>query len=258
MLVPVPPDHPFAGIAVKLQRADENIINLENEILRFFQECKYPIIPEPNNERWQDALDYHRGLAIPKRFSVLSGEIVHHWRSCLDHIVWIFSEASYRQANETVIQFPIFIEPPDAKALQRFERQIGGIPNPSKIRDLIVGLQPYKLGINAIDHPLGIIHNMDRFDKHRELVIVQSIGNLTFPADTSSDVIALAAAYSHGKSISDAERSTLFRALNNQGKVLPQVAFAKFGKWEHQFVSPSLRKLSDVIEGVVASFMGAA
>jgi hypothetical protein len=67
-LLPVPPDHPFAGILVRLQRADENIVNLQCEIRRFFQECKYPVMPDADDQRWEDALDYHRSLPIPKRF----------------------------------------------------------------------------------------------------------------------------------------------------------------------------------------------
>lgn len=257
MLIPLPTDHPFLGISVKLQRADENITNLGNEILGFSQECKYPIIPDPDDQRWKDALDYHRELFIPRRFSVLAGEIIHHWRSCLDHIVWIFSEVGYRSTHENAIQFPILCDPPDADALKRSERQIGGIAKTSKARELIAKFQPYKLGTDAANHPLAIIHDMDRFDKHRELVIVQSIGNLIFPLDTPPETVAIATAYSHGKSISDAERLTLFRELNKQGKVLPQVAFAKFGNWEPQFVCPALRKLEDFVEGVVGSFLGA-
>ena len=34
-------DHPFAGIAEKLKRADENIVNLNDEILTFFKLSKY-------------------------------------------------------------------------------------------------------------------------------------------------------------------------------------------------------------------------
>jgi hypothetical protein len=28
---------------------------------------------------------------VPPRFSVLAGEIVHHLRSCFDHVTWNFS-----------------------------------------------------------------------------------------------------------------------------------------------------------------------
>src|SRR5579884_4057403 len=127
MLVPLPPEHPFAGIWVRLQRAEENIVNLEHEIYRFFQECKYPVMPDPKDQRWEEAIKYQTTLPIPKRFSVLAGEVAHHLRSCLDHIVWIFSNDSYRRERESSIQFPVLIEPPDANALKKFERQVGGI-----------------------------------------------------------------------------------------------------------------------------------
>jgi hypothetical protein len=257
VLIPVPTEHPFAGIHVRLHRANENILNLENEIIQFFQECKYPVVPEPNDRLWQDAINYHRSLTIPKRFSVLAGEIVHHFRCCLDRIVWVFSHSTYREANKNAVQFPILSEPPDANALKRFERQIGGLANPSKARELISNLQPYKLGADAPDSPVLIIHNMDRFDKHRELVIVEATGNLILPADVSPEIVAAAAAYTDGGSISKEERSALFRALNEQGKVLPQVAFAKLGKRENQFVAPSLKQLAGAMESVIAAFMAA-
>src|ERR1700691_3819144 len=90
-------NHPFAGIAEKLKRANQNIINLNAEAVGFFEKSKYPVIPDTNSEHWQDAVDYHKQLPIPKRFSVLTGEVVHHLRSCLDHIVWIFSHATARR-----------------------------------------------------------------------------------------------------------------------------------------------------------------
>lgn len=259
MLIPVPPDDPFAGILVKLQRADENIDNLGREIRRFFQECKYPVMPNDDDKRWQDAVDYHRSLAIPKRFSVLVGEIVHHWRSCLDHIVWNFSDPTYRSTHETRIQFPILIEQPSANEIKRLERQIGGIADPSDARGLILELQPYKLGADAIDSPLSIVHNMDRADKHRELVIVQAIGNLVLPPDTPPNVVAAATVYGQGKDelLSKAERNAVYRALHEHGKFFPEVAFAEFGKRKGQFVIPSLRKLSGHIEKLVAVFMAA-
>ena len=44
------PAHPFAGIAQKLERANDNIANLNNEIVRFFGASKYPVIPDPKAE----------------------------------------------------------------------------------------------------------------------------------------------------------------------------------------------------------------
>lgn len=257
MLSPLPPEHPFSGILVRLQRADENIFNLGTEISRFFQECKYPVMPNPNDKEWDDAINYHRSLGIPKRFSVLTGEIVHHWRSCLDHIVWMGSNSAYRKAHETEIQFPILNRSPDPNATKRLERQIGGLPNPGAVRELILKFQPYNLGGDAWDSPLSIIHHMDIVDKHRELVIVQTTGSLILPPSAPPEVFAVAAAYGDNKPISEIDRSSLHRALCEQGKVFPQVAFAQFGKWKNQFVLPSLYKLASSIEEVIAIFMAA-
>jgi hypothetical protein len=256
MIIPVPADHPFAGILVKLQRAEENIANLRNEIFRFFQECEYPVIPHPNDKRWQEAIDYHRNLLIPKRFSVLAGEIVHHWRSCLDHIAWYFSSADYRLLKENAIQFPVIDIQPDADELRRFERQIKGIANPSKVRDLICEMQPYKLGSDALDSPISIVHNMDRFDKHRELTVVYSQGNLILPPDVSPEILAAATAYRNKETRSDSDMLALLGTLDNQGKILPQVAFSNFGNRKGQPVCPSLQILGGAMENVIMGFMG--
>jgi hypothetical protein len=75
----------FDGIHEKLKRADENIVNLQAEVSRFFQECEYPVMPKVQDKEHTKALAYYKSMKIPLRFSVLSGEIVHHLRSCLDH-----------------------------------------------------------------------------------------------------------------------------------------------------------------------------
>jgi len=254
MLVPVSPDHPFAGIYVKLQRADENIVNLRNEIARFFQECEYPILPDPNHERWKDALNYHRDLRIPQRFSVLAGEIFHHWRSCLDHIIWMFSDPDYRKKNDSVVQFPVFRKPLDAGARERFEGQIGGITNAS-VRKTISDLQPHHLGDDALDSHICIVHDMDRFDKHRELTIVHSQASLILASDTPPEIVAVMAAYSEGKTIAGIEKFSVVRALQKHGIILPNVAFAKMGKRENQPVIPSLMQIANEMEKYVAVFM---
>src|SRR5438552_2785214 len=98
----------FDGIEEKLERAHENIQNLKSEISRFFQECDYPVLPKLNDEKILEAIQYHKTLVIPPRFSVLAGEVVHHLRSCLDHIVWGMSDdASRFSRNSRYIEFPI-------------------------------------------------------------------------------------------------------------------------------------------------------
>jgi hypothetical protein len=192
-----PAEHPFAGIHEKLKRADENIVNLKTEIGAFLNEGMYPVIPHPDSTTWQEAVNYHRSKPIPKRFSVLAGEIVHHLRSSLDHIIWHFSDV--KSANvQTSIEFPVFeTEPIEKDKIRNYERKIKGIRSPAVLK-LIKDLQPYNAGADAADESLLIVHNMDRFDKHRELVIVHSAVSITVPANMP-ELIANLELFKQGK-----------------------------------------------------------
>jgi hypothetical protein len=249
------PDHPFHGIFEKLKRANENIVNLDGEILSFFQKCKYPVIPDAKDKEWEDALNYHRSLQVPKRFSVLTGEIIHHLRSCLDHIVWHFSSPAARRDHENVLEFPIFRDPLTKKEQPRYNRKVQGIVKP-RVLALVEQLQPYHRGLDAIDDSLCIIHDMDRFDKHRELLIVTACANIVFPAGSSMAGVISAIAYREGKTLSAVELDAAQRAIKNDAKIHPQVAFAKFGNREDQLVVPSVAKLSHAICDVLDLFLG--
>lgn len=246
-------NHPFAGIAKKLERTDQSIVNLNNEIVAFFRECKHPTIPKPDCEGWQEAVDYHRSLEVPKRFSVLCGEIVHHLRSCLDHIVWQFSSSEARRLHENAIEFPIFREPLTKDELRRYNRKVQGVTNPNVLA-LIERHQPYQRGNDAINDPLCIIHDMDRFDKHRELMIVNPYANLFFPPGTPIQDILTVLRYRDGEPLTRAEIAAAQRALKIQVDVTPQVAFAKFGNREGQFVVPALRDLLYAMDDVIELF----
>lgn len=239
-------DHPFAGIMEKLKRADQNIVNLHSEIGDFFKQCEYPVLPDVNAKEWQDAVDYFKKLVIPKRFGVLSGEVVHHLRSCLDHIAWHFSSVQYRLDHENAIEFPVFKEEPlSSDDIRRFERKIKGITDPSVI-SLIRDLQPYKRGSDAEDDPIAIVHDMDRFDKHRELAIVHSAAGIKIPRG-DPEVTRVFTKYSKGEPISLHELSLIGRTIKDNAEISPLVAFPKFGKGKGQLVIPALIQLHQAI-----------
>src|SRR4051812_31087193 len=121
-------DDPFAGIYEKLNRAEQSILNLDDEIKDFLKNGQYPVIPSPDEEMWQEAVNYHRSQVIPLRFSVLAGEIIHHFRSVLDHIVWHFSSEEARLKHSGAIEFPVFENRPIAQnQIARFSRKIQGV-----------------------------------------------------------------------------------------------------------------------------------
>lgn len=250
--------HPFAGIAEKLKRTDENIGNLNREIDSFFAASKYPVIPDPDAKEWQEAVNYHRNLAIPVRFAVLCGEVVHHLRSCLDHVAWYFSGVTYRRDHENAIGFPVLVDSPSTKdEFASYNRKIKGITN-ANVSHLIGQLQPYQRGNDAISDPLCIVHDMDRFDKHRELVIIISCANVTFPPGTILDtrVIDALSKHSKGEAPSPSELAVMRSAIKKNAKVAPQIAFAEVGKWKSQPVIPVLTQLSYAIRNTVDIFAG--
>ena len=244
------PKHPFAGIAEKLKRADENILNLKAEIERFFRDCKYPTIPKPDDESWQDAVDYHKSLEIPLRFSVLIGEIVHHLRSCLDHVVWLFSSAQARTKPGS-IAFPIITTvPPTKDESSRLERNIRGISN-TQVCDLIRDMQPFHDGVDAFNNVLAIVNEMDRIYKHRELWLMGRSANVAFPAGTPTEIIRLMSRHTQGESLTTAQMAMIGREIKKHHDVTPDIAFGELGKWKTQPVVSALAQLRDDIHLIV-------
>jgi hypothetical protein len=134
------PNHPLVGIAKKLERADENIFNLHGEIRIFFEGCKYR--------------------------SVLA-----FWPAKLSTICDLVLTISYGISpaippncfTKTRSEFPVFAKPLTKDTLPGYNRKIQGITKPSVLA-LIEQLQPYQRGPDAINDPLRIVHDMDRFD----------------------------------------------------------------------------------------------
>jgi hypothetical protein len=246
------PNHPFAGIAEKLKRADQNIGNLHAEIGVFFKRGKYPVLPHPDDKRWQEAVDYHRSKPIPVRFGVLAGEIIHHLRSSLDHIVWHFSSDEARLKAQNVIEFPLFESKPLSKEdIQRYNRKIQGITNTQTLT-WIEEMQPYNAGTDVADDPLLIVHNMNRFDKHRELIIVDSSALIHFPA-SMGEITQEVALYTQGK-LPVSGHAAATQAVKDHGIVTPQVAFRQFGKRQAQPVIAGLLELFNEVSTLVGVF----
>jgi hypothetical protein len=240
------PDH-LAGIEEKLKRADENILNLSVEIGTFIKGRPDASAADPKGNKTQQWVNFHKERIVPPRFGMLAGEIVHHWRSSLDHIAWGLSSESYRRSDETKIAFPILVKPPNKKAQARYDGNVKGIASTAALR-LIEDLQPYKRAKPA-DEPLAIIHELDRVDKHHTLVLVVPSfdARLIIPRTLlRSSIISAFEAYENAPSVEPADKG--------QFQISRQIAFAKFGEGENQAVVPSLTYLSHEVRNIVRRF----
>ncbi len=237
----------FDGIDEKLKRANENIRNLESEITGFFQECPYPVLPENDKELLLKGIEYHKNLVIPPRFSVLAGEIIHHLRSCFDHLVWHFSTALDRVEHVRQIEFPIFEKRPvDKKSIFRYEGKIKAITN-TTVCNLIERLQPYN-STDPTDSPIAIIHNFDVSDKHRELVLFSPIGVRQLPIEMQTTFEA------YQRNHPELTFVDLAIKFKGHGQLVPQISFRDFGRREIQPVVPGLIDLFNYAVNTIKAF----
>jgi hypothetical protein len=97
---------------------------------------------------------------------LITGDIIHNLRSCLDHLAWQLVDANGGKPSSHTM-FPIFEDPTaptDYKS--RIERILKGA-SPDAIK-LVQSLHPYKGGNDG----LYALHRLDITDKHRLLITV--------------------------------------------------------------------------------------
>jgi hypothetical protein len=234
----------LTGIDEKLKRAKENIFNLNSEIEGFFNEGKYPVIPEHDREILLEAIQYHKNRVIPPRFSVLAGEIIHHFRSCFDHIVWHFSMGPKHDIRK--IEFPIFEHSLNHNTRKSFEGKIHAVTDPNAI-SLIERLQPYNAP-DPVDDPLLIIHKLDIIDKHKELVLCFNTGARIFPTVMQPIMEAYQRAHP------ELNGTHLAEQFNGYGILQPCISFRDFGRREVQPATLGLMDLLNYTTEVVEGF----
>jgi hypothetical protein len=240
----------LAGVYEKLKRADENIFDLNVEITAFVKAGPDGRITKDKQKALEDWRDFHADRKVPLRFAVLAGEIVHHLRSSLDHVAWVLSDESYREGDDgTAIAFPVLSAAPANKDAQSsYDRKINGITC-TAARRLIEDLQPYK-GANPLDDPLAVVHDLDRIDKHRDLVLVVPTFDLYigFPMKMFSTRM-IGGGLETGQNAFAGE--TKHKA---EVQLSSHVAFAEIGGRKNQPVIPALTELAHKIGDIVRRF----
>jgi hypothetical protein len=236
--------HPLDGIREKTKRAKEHIGNLDDEITTYLDGADHTLAVTTEYDSGKSG--YWRNLVIsgssfPERFSVISGEVVHHLRSCLDHLVWQLVVSHGKEAPGDWLEFPIFWErtkyPPAARS------KIKGI-SPAAA-DVIESFQPYNAAVAVEDHALFVLHALDRIDKHRLLILVAGELNI-FGSQTALP--------------SELNKKIVFRLTrtptahpDTNYQVSFDIAFDKFGTRRGEPVIPSLQQLTDFVSGVIDS-----
>lgn len=161
------------SIQVKLERADEHLRSFQNEVDRFASEKPFALhVVAPYGTA--EVADVEWVRHPPARWGAIVGDCVHNLRSVLDHIVWDLSGGETGRAPN-LAEFPIFRD--EGRFFDRTKSgepargsglwKIQGIAN-ANARTFIRRLQPYTAS-EPTEHPLWVIHELDRLDKHRAL-----------------------------------------------------------------------------------------
>jgi hypothetical protein len=156
----------------KIERAYEHLDNLHREVERFIDQrpCMFTVEEDPEPPARGANVFRVRFAKTPAvrvflaRCGIFTGEIAHHLRSSLNHLIWNL----IRQGTGTVTsytEFPIFAD--SEKYRTESARKVKGVP--LEALTFIEQAQPYnRLGA---DDPLWLIHRIDIEDKHNVPVV---------------------------------------------------------------------------------------
>lgn len=236
---------PLEGIREKLKRADQNIVSLQSEIAVFFEEGKRPSVGERSIELiFKEALD-HGHRKVPVRISVLTGEIIHHLRSALDHIMWKLATRQARIKHPTKIEFPICDDITDRNKASSYNGKIQLLAS-NEARRIIDELQPYHRRARGEDperDTLFILHDLDRIYKHREL-------RMTFVGYTlgSPTLDALAMRYASDPTLPFT--GDIARQFEQEMDLAAIIVIDKFCKGEGHSVIPALLQLQTCVRDI--------
>ena len=122
---------------------------------------------------------------LPVEWSAHIGDAAHNLRSGLDHLAFALNSKGYADPNQGAIlppadakrsEFPIFGDEDTAgnpgkgpTLFRKALRKVAHVPNGA--RAVIEEIQPYQRGKDFRADPLWLIYELDRIDKHRELVL---------------------------------------------------------------------------------------
>lgn len=241
-----PPPYQLRDSYAKIERADEHLGNLALEISAFAQRNPYAAFMDAAiKNRPRGVIDNLSDDAemSTKRFGIIAGEIAHHLRSALNHLLWELIRANKRVDPASInkckrFEFPIFINPEEYKP--GHGRKIQGVSDSARTR--IEAAQPYN-GAGE-DDPLWIVNNLDIQDKHHVLLVAGGIA-----VDPTNGIVHFWQSMNYG-----AIMGIRHPTMNVDPNGTLNVAFPKFGVREYQPIIPSLTHLSEGVRMTIDKF----
>jgi len=171
----------LGGVLAKLRRAGRHLAELDLEVTRYVENHPYvPVIesyPDPDFPAESDWVAFSVAARhvrpLPEAVYLSAGDAVHNIRAALDYLAWQLVLVSGQTPGKRT-EFPIFLDKPK-------DRDRDGIPilmnpHPTGLAARLLDaqwLQPYHAR-EPKRHPLFVLYDLDRIDKHRHLNIITS------------------------------------------------------------------------------------
>ncbi len=249
--------NPLNGCWAKIERAKHYLERLEATMRDAGRDNLYGITAETDDQTRERIVRFKFLPELSVEWGIDTGEIIHHLRSSLEHLVWQLIIVGGSTPKEGKAGFPVCH---DQGKYQKTspgggQPKIQGIPNGADA--IIERLQPYRQSDYRSD-PLWVLNELWNIDKHRRLNVV------------ALNLMGYKAILPQGRSIVRGpfgvleDSAEIYRfilppdvtpGVNMTETFLCNIALHEPGLGKPKALIPTLKKLVKFVESVVGSFV---
>jgi hypothetical protein len=243
--------HLFDGPKLKVERANRHISELNTEIESFRDRHPYRLVIEraPDPKRYNMVIRVNEEM--PCVLPPIIGDVAHNLRASLDLLA---CDLVRQNGGSTKgVYFP-FSENGDRFEEMIVKRRIDRAA--PEVVDIIRSLKPYKGGNIA----LRGIHDLDIGDKHIQLTPIAMVSGIPDHQLRVGDKVLYTMIGSRVCPVKDGTIVISFPIVNNlkigdESEPTFDVLFGRGQPFEYEPVVPTLKQLSELIDGIIDTFV---
>lgn len=236
-------EHPLDGPRLKVERAYQHVDNVNAAIDAFWKANPCTMSLHSDGGGYV-SVRLSRAAKFPKQISVLVGETVYQLRSALDVLACCLATANGAQGTAGVY-FP-FAKDAKEFELAATQRKIRKIS--SAAQDVIRSLKPYGGGNDL----LCAVNALCNKDKHSRLLALASECVISDPAGAT---VPQWHAFDKEVTISRLFLDPTKQKMETQANFMLNIAFSEIQILERQPLVDSLKKICDVTQSAISSFV---
>lgn len=171
----------MSGTVFKLYRAALHLQELKREIDAYLFSQPHSTVLYSDRSSQRYLLRGHLSHEPPEMLPLIVGDCLQNMRVALDHLAWALAELGGKEPPRNTA-FPIYIDRGDfhdktKKGVPSTKSGLGKMRMlPEEAQTIIESLQPYH-GDDPSMHPLWILNEYSRIDRHRTLSVMYSLSD---------------------------------------------------------------------------------